>query len=144
MTTTDQTKRSILIVDDEKAMRRLTEIYIAKHSEHVITFLTVSDGREAIELYILLDIKPDLVIMDLCMPYMNGVEATERILKYDPCAVVWIFTAYYESEMEERALAAGAKGVISKSADWDDVATKFISILEGEKQNGKKSDSKGN
>ncbi len=74
--------------------------------------------------------KPDLVLMDLRMPVMDGVEATIRIMANDPAANVYLFTAYANTEVEQEALDAGAKGTISKSSDWYKTVNTIVTILE--------------
>ncbi|KAF5416291.1 MAG: Chemotaxis protein CheY [Candidatus Methanophagaceae archaeon] len=74
--------------------------------------------------------KPDLVLMDIKMPVMNGVEATRRITDNDPAANIYLFTAYAGTEVERNALDAGAKGTICKSADWTRIVEDIVNVLE--------------
>ena len=61
---------------------------------------------------------------------MDGVEATKRVIKNDPEANIYLFTAYAGTEVEKNAHNAGAKGTISKSADWNSTVEKIVNILE--------------
>ena len=70
------------------------------------------DGKEALEKYI--ELKPDLVIMDLIMPECDGIQATEEILKYDPEAKIIIASATAVELEVIKALKAGAKDFIAK------------------------------
>jgi DNA-binding NarL/FixJ family response regulator len=72
-----------------------------------------SDGRAAVELAIKL--KPDVVVMDLCMRDLNGLEATRRIRQSLPFTEALIFTARESVELIRESLAAGARGYILKS-----------------------------
>jgi DNA-binding NarL/FixJ family response regulator len=74
--------------------------------------------------------KLDLVLMDLRMPVMNGVEATRRIIENDSKANIYLFTAYAGTEAERDAVKAGAKGTINKSADWHRTVEEIVNILE--------------
>lgn len=74
--------------------------------------------------------KPDIVLMDLMMPVMDGVKATMTILENDPEANIYLFTAYAKTEVEQDALEAGARGTLSKSTDWDQTVEAVVNIPE--------------
>ncbi|MGB2843041.1 MAG: response regulator transcription factor, partial [Halobacteriota archaeon] len=74
--------------------------------------------------------RPDFVLMDLRMPVMDGVEATKKILESDPEANIYLFTAYAGTEEESDALKAGAKGTISKAADWHGTVENIINLTD--------------
>jgi DNA-binding NarL/FixJ family response regulator len=71
------------------------------------------DGREAIEKA--RELKPDVVLLDITMPHVNGLDAARIIRRDVPHAKVIILSQYDESEMRARALEAGAQGYVSKS-----------------------------
>lgn len=135
-------KQRILIVDDEPDIIQLLIIHLGSHNGTKFAFYTATNGKEAIAAYT--DCKPHIVIMDLRMPGMNGAEATKQILLNDPTANIYIFTAYLKSEIEQKALATGAKETIPKTLDWKGAAQKIVNLLEGEKQNEKNIISKRN
>ena len=124
-------KHTILLVDDEESIRRLLLIYLEQHNFTKYIFYSAENGKEAIKCY--KKYKPELVVMDLRMPVMDGVEATKQIIEYDSEASIVVFTAYSQTEMEQDALTAGAKGIISKSTPWKGTAQKIVDILGGEK-----------
>ena len=120
-------KHSILMVDDEESIRRLLLIYLERHNFTKYIFYSAANGKESIESY--KKYKPDLVVMDLRMPVMTGEEATKQIIEYDPTANIVIFTAYSQTNIEQQALAAGAKSTIPKSSNWMETAQKIIDAL---------------
>jgi CheY-like chemotaxis protein len=112
---------TILLVDDEEAIHRLIANFLKRAKRHTFTVHSAKNGEVGVEMYSKLardGQKPDLVLMDLRMPVMDGFEATKRIIENDPKANICLFTAYAATEKERDALNAGAKGTISKSADW--------------------------
>ena len=96
----------ILIVDDDLAMRELLKIILKDFEVY-----EAGDGREAVELY--KRVKPQIVLMDILMPIMNGVDATREILKIDPNAKIIGITAF-ASHRGEELLKAGAREIIEK------------------------------
>ncbi len=100
-------KPTILIVDDEPSMREAMKLILDKN----FRVIEASNGLEGIELY--KKYRPDIVLMDIMMPIMNGIEATRELLEIDPNAVILIITAYSDKKGEE-ALRAGAKAILPK------------------------------
>ena len=126
---------NILLVDDEETIHELLPIFLARNTEHTFSVHSALNGKEGVEMYGKLASnghKPDLVLMDIRMPVMDGVEATRRIIEKDPETNIHLFTAYVGAEVEEDALKAGAKGTICKGADWDRTVEGIINTLERE------------
>jgi two-component system response regulator NreC len=106
----------ILIVDDEKAVRIALGRLLATRKEWQVVGEAV-DGAEAIGKT--RELRPDIVIMDITMPEMNGLEATPEIKKAFPAAEVLIFTQHDSTQMVQQAQIAGASGYLLKSqANW--------------------------
>lgn len=123
----------ILLVDDEEQFHTLLPYYLMKHKPHAFSVHSARHGKAGVEQYSRLangSEKPDLVLMDIKMPVMNGVEATRRITDNDPAANIYLFTAYAGTEVERNALDAGAKGTICKSADWTRIVEDIVNVLE--------------
>lgn len=100
----------ILLVDDAGYMRRLVGIMAKKGGHEIVG--EAETGETAIELYE--KIKPDIVILDILMPDMNGLEALRKIKGLDPDARVLMCTASEQSTHVQEALSLGAKGYIVK------------------------------
>jgi DNA-binding NarL/FixJ family response regulator len=102
----------ILLADDYEVVRQGLRRILESREDWEICG-DASDGRAAVELAIKL--KPDVVVMDLSMRELNGLEATRRIRRSLPCTEALIFTARESVELIREALAAGARGYILKS-----------------------------
>jgi DNA-binding NarL/FixJ family response regulator len=106
----------ILIVDDEKAVRTALGRLLATRKEWLVVG-EAADGATAIGMA--RELHPDIVIMDITMPEMNGLEATPEIKKALPAAEVLIFTQHDSTQMIRQAQKAGASGYLLKSqANW--------------------------
>jgi DNA-binding NarL/FixJ family response regulator len=109
----------VLVVDDQQIVREgLATILDLLADVNVIG--TASDGAEALELVALR--RPDVVLMDLHMPVLDGVQATRRICAEHPATAVLILTTYGEDDDALEALRAGARGVLTKDAGRDEIS----------------------
>jgi CheY-like chemotaxis protein len=104
----------VLIADDHPIYTELLLRLLARH-EWIEVVGCAANGRDAVTLAAAAS--PDLVLMDLEMPLMDGVDALRRIRERDPVAVVLILTASAMESDRERALAAGALAVLAKTTD---------------------------
>jgi DNA-binding NarL/FixJ family response regulator len=101
----------VLLVEDHTVVREgLRALLSAENDLEVVG--EVRNGREAVKL--IEKLLPDVVIMDIAMPMLNGVEATRQILKLFPATRVLILSAHSEDEYVEQVLAAGAAGYLLK------------------------------
>ena len=89
-----------------------------------------ADGERAVALYQRL--KPDIVLMDIVMPNMDGPTATARILAQDPDAKVIVLTSFVEDRLVQSAIAAGARGYLLKNASPDQLAGAIRAALAGQ------------
>ncbi|MFC0298148.1 response regulator [Geobacillus jurassicus] len=101
---------AVLIADDAKFMR-VTLARILEKANHTVAG-EAENGKEAVELYRRL--RPDLVIMDITMPIMNGIEAVRAIKEIDPGAKIIICSALGQQRMVVEAIEAGAADFIVK------------------------------
>src|SRR5439155_18397406 len=102
----------IFIADDHEVVRKgLAALLQAQPDWQVCG--EAGDGREAVEK--VLQIKPDVVILDIGMPSLNGLEATRQILKANPQARVLILTLHDSDQVVREVLNAGARGFLLKS-----------------------------
>jgi DNA-binding NarL/FixJ family response regulator len=119
----------IVIVDDHPLFRlALVQMLETPYDLEVVGQAT--DGREAVELCRRL--RPDLVLMDITMPVMDGVEATRAIKGEFPLTIVMVLTASAEPNELSRALEAGAAGYVLKGADPAEVIDAIRQVLLGE------------
>ena len=108
----DVTVRSVIIVDDSRVVRKaLREIFTAAGDFSVCG--EAENGREAIEKAQRLH--PDLIVTDLAMPVMNGLEEARLLKRLIPTVPVIIYTAHSGPFLEKEARLAGASAVVSKS-----------------------------
>lgn len=105
-------RHEILIVDDQKGVRRLLE-ELFKKSDWVVH--TAADGLDAVAK--LESISPHIILMDMKMPNMNGLEASQKILENRPELVIIMMTAYGEMDVIKKALDVGVKRCITKPFD---------------------------
>ena len=112
-----QAHPTVLIVDDIAYVRKTMKQILTSHGFRVIG--EAENGEEAFRLYC--EIKPDFVTMDLVMPHMNGVEATQKILKFDPDATILILSSMMEENLVTEAIVAGAKDYILKPFQTEEV-----------------------
>jgi CheY-like chemotaxis protein len=128
-------KKIILVVDDEPDLHDLLEASLPKIGDTAIEYYKAMDGKEGCEKYVELaknNLEPNLVLMDLKMPIMDGVESTKKILEKYPNANIYAFTAYGDTEIGRRALDAGARGIIHKYKDFPGIIEEIKKILENE------------
>ncbi len=102
----------ILLADDHSVVRRGLRTLLETQPGWEICG-EASNGREAIELTS--ELRPDVIVMDISMPELNGLEATRQITKKDPKIEVLILTLYDSEQMIRDARDAGAHGYILKS-----------------------------
>jgi len=100
-------KPRVMIVEDDLAVLEALKLMLEDSYEVIVAL----NGREAITLYE--SFKPDIVLMDISMPEVDGVEATRAILEKDPNAVIVCVTAFAAHRGKE-ILEAGAKEIIEK------------------------------
>ncbi|MGP4022452.1 response regulator [Actinomadura sp. 3N407] len=125
----------VMIVDDHAIVRRGLIAYT-----DTVPGLRVlgeaADGRQAIERLrqwqTLGEPMPDVVLMDLKMPRMGGVEATAEIVRRHPSAKIVVLTSFGEAERVHAALAAGATGYVLKDAEPEEVVAAVRAAVDGE------------
>ena len=122
-------KPSIIIVDDHRLFRSGLR-YILDESGKYMVIAEAANGSEFLE--IIHKTKPDLVIMDINMPIMDGIEATKNAIAQFPDLKILILSMYAESEYYSILLDLGVKGFVPKNTDNEEFFTAVNKVLGGE------------
>lgn len=120
---------TILLVDDHKVVRKGVRAFIEAHAEFEVVG-EAENGAEAVKL--VEEHIPNVVLMDLIMPGMDGVEATRLIKKISPRTQIVVLTSYHDDEHIFPALQAGALSYILKDVDMDELAEAVKKAALGE------------
>ena len=119
----------LLICDDQQLVRsRLREILKDVSTIRVIGEAT--DGRAAVRMA--LELKPDIILMDVSMPDLNGIEATRQIVSDMPRIAVLGYSADCGERTVQDMLAAGARGFLNKTGHPAELITALAALLAGE------------
>ena len=118
----------VLIVDDHAILRQALRLLLSEEAEIEVVG-DASNGREAVAATEKL--MPDVVLMDMVMPGLNGLEATRQIRKRYPNTRVLILTGYMEDEQILSALRAGASGYIVKKSDTEELLLGIRAVHRG-------------
>lgn len=119
----------VLLVDDHTVVRAGFRMLLSSH-DAIGEITEVERGELACQLYG--TIKPDVVVMDLSMPGIGGLETIRRINQNHENAAILVYSIHDEMIYVERALQAGAKGYVSKNSAADVLAEAVIEIANGE------------
>jgi len=122
-------KITVVIADDHELFREGTRNLIDKEKDIEIIG-EVGDGKEAVELVNRL--RPNIVLMDIAMPVINGIEATKQIKASQPSTAVIILTAYDNDQYIVALLEAGAAGYLLKNVSGEELVTAIRSVFAGE------------
>lgn len=119
----------ILIVDDHLVVREGLKLLIETSDKYVIVG-EAENGRMAIDL--VEKLKPDVILMDLYMPVMSGLEAIKEIRRTNPEIPIVILTTYNEDQLMMEGIEAGAKGYLLKDTGVDTLFESIDSAIRGE------------
>lgn len=117
----------VLLVEDHKIVRQGTRLYLESQGVDVIGEAT--NGREGVEMAA--QLQPDVVIMDIHLPELTGIEATRRIRHDFPDIRVLVLTAYDEPAYVHGLLDAGADGFVLKTAELAELYQALIEVAGG-------------
>ena len=126
--TDDNSSIKVLLVDDHAVVREGYKNLLENYPD-IEVVAEAPSGEIACKLYV--DFNPDVVIMDLSMPGMGGLEAIRRISARDPEAKILVFSMHEDTVFVEQALQAGARGYISKSSAASDLIEALQEIASG-------------
>jgi DNA-binding NarL/FixJ family response regulator len=122
------TPARILIADDHELLRRGLVAELSQVPGWVVV-AEVANGRAAVASAA--ELKPDLVVLDLTMPELNGLEAARRILSADPGTRILILTAHESEQLVREVLSVGARGYVLKSDAGRILVVALQALLEG-------------
>jgi DNA-binding NarL/FixJ family response regulator len=126
---TENGEITVMIADDHEVVREGLRLALLR-SPHIRVVGEAPDGETAVSLAERR--RPDVVIMDLRMPQMDGIEATEEIVARVPDSRVLVFTAYSERALLQRGLESGARGYVLKETPHDTLLKAIEQVAAGE------------
>jgi DNA-binding NarL/FixJ family response regulator len=121
-------KITLIIVDDHQLFRNGLKFIINDFS-HFEVVGEASNGMEMLDL--LKQVNPDIVLLDINMPIMNGIEASRKALEMFPNLKILVLSMYGEEEYYNTMIEIGVKGFILKDADNEELRNALIRIAEG-------------
>lgn len=126
----------LLVADDHPLIRQGLRVSLSGQGFDVVA--EAADGRSAVDLT--LQHRPDVVVMDIGMPELDGLEATRRILSARPAARVLILTGHDDEQMRDAARAAGARAFVVKTAPTQVLTDLVRALARGEAPIGRSPD----
>ena len=120
---------TILVVDDHPLMRDAIKSHLEKQSNFKVVG-EASDGEEAVR--IAREMSPDVVIMDICLPKVDGVEATRRIKATNPKTCILALSMFSNIDQVLKILDAGASGYLTKSIFGEDIPKAVHTVVAGD------------
>ena len=118
----------LMLVDDHRMLRQGLRRSLEEEGFYVVG--EASDGDEAVRL--VPAAKPDVILMDVSMPDMDGIEATRRILQNDPDKRIVMLTMHADKDLIDAAIKAGAVGYLTKDCSTDEVIEAVRMAANGE------------
>jgi DNA-binding NarL/FixJ family response regulator len=123
-------KHRVLIVEDHHLLRQGLCAMVAALPDFAVV-AEAKDGKEAVRQAI--SLQPDLILMDLSLPRMTGIEATAQIKARQPRIRIVALTAFKSEEYVHEALRAGVDGYVMKDASYDELLSALRSVMAGKK-----------
>lgn len=122
-------KITVMLVDDHMVVRAGFKLLLSG-GDAIEVIAEASCGEEAIQLYS--QWQPDIVVMDLSMPGIGGLETIRRIVQRDQDALLLVFSVHHQHVYVSRAISAGAKGYITKNSAPIIINEAIMAIMQGE------------
>ena len=121
--------RRVLIADDHAVVREGLRAVVGSEPDLEVVG-EAATGKEAVEQAA--ELRPDVVLMDIQMPGINGIEATRRVLDHDPRAGVVVLTMFEDDDSVASAMRAGARGYVLKGAPPSEILKVLRAVAGGE------------
>jgi len=119
---------TVFLADDHAVVREGLQALLTLQADLRVVG-SAGDGREAVRQ--VTQLRPDIVVMDIAMPQLNGLEATQQIVAACPSTQVIILSMHAGNEQIQRALQAGARGYLLKDSAGEDVVTAIRAVQAG-------------
>ena len=124
-----QSSVRILVVDDFEDWRKQVRLQLQTRPEWQV-ICEISDGAEAVRLAE--ELKPDLILLDIGLPKLNGIEAARRIRQLSPNSKIVFLTADSSLDIVQEALSTGVQGYVYKGRAQCDLLPAIDAVLQGE------------
>jgi len=121
-------KLRILLADDHGVVRKGLRFLLESEPDLEVVG-EAADGRQAVDMAE--ELRPDVVVMDIAMPWLNGIDATGQIVKQQPAVGVIMLSMHSDEEYLVRTLTAGAKGYLLKDSAETDLVQAVHSVSDG-------------
>ncbi|MEO8609554.1 MAG: response regulator transcription factor [Chloroflexota bacterium] len=118
----------VLVVDDHKILRIGLAVFLENYDDMILVG-EASNGQEAVDLFE--QLQPDIVLMDLRMPVMDGITATSVILHNFPLARIIVLTSSFSPERQQEAVDAGAFRLLRKNISIETLASAIWEAVDG-------------
>jgi DNA-binding NarL/FixJ family response regulator len=121
--------KRVMIVENQAAIRELLA-YVLSLSESYDVVAQTGDGQTACQ--VCMELKPDLVILDIMLPGLHGIEVVRRFSRDSPNTRVLVFSGYHNPELLREILQAGAQGFVEKTAPLSELKAAIEAVSRGE------------
>jgi DNA-binding NarL/FixJ family response regulator len=119
----------VVVADDHEVVRKGIRAIVNGYPPWTVCG-EAENGQQAIDL--VLELKPDLVVLDISMPVMNGLQATAKIRQLAPSTKILILSMHDSQQVEHEALAVGADAFLTKGASVDTFIRTVTTLLDGD------------
>lgn len=121
-------KKKVFLADDHEIMREGLSVLLSKHSDMEVVG-QASDGRKAVKMAC--ELMPDVVLMDIAMPNLNGIDATRQLTSKLPDTKIMALSTHSTKSIVAKMLRAGASGYMLKESAFEELITGINAMLEG-------------